>query len=123
MSGLLKIDKNSLILNKIKDESVWKDTKLADIFSPGDNTKMGAGIHEIFQIEVNQINKVDDILYILDGEIKIQFNNINYTYKQGDFAYIFAGTEITIKVEEYVKLIYITFPFASYEIWSSKNTS
>jgi len=53
---------------------------------------------------------VDDVLYILDGEITIEADDKKETYHAGDFAYLFAGARQRYTVTDHVKLIYICYP-------------
>ncbi len=100
-----------MILKPVTDPPLWKGTKIAEAFSTADKTKMAAGLHEIHTSKVSYTHEVDDILYILEGEIEIESNGIKKTYHSGDFVYIIGGNnKITIKVEKYVKIVYVTYP-------------
>ena len=72
---------------------------------------MACGIHEIFASETVEADRaVDDILYILDGEIEIRMGGQAETFGAGDFAYVPAPTTVTYVVKEHVKLIYVVYP-------------
>ena len=71
---------------------------------------MSAGIHEIFPSEVTCTMETDDILYILEGEIEIEVNGLIKTYCPGDFAYLYKGTKVTIRVAKYDKHVFISYP-------------
>ncbi len=108
--NLLKVSKNSLVLKPITDSNIWNGTNIAEAFSIKNKTRMAAGIHEIFKKNIKYFHNVDDILYIISGAVKIKIGNLEYSYEEGEFVYIFAGSEVNIKVEKYVKLLYITYP-------------
>ena len=108
---LLKVDRNSLILKKPEGISIWEKTEIAEVFGIKDKTKMGAGIHKIKEFEVTYSHEVDDVLYILEGEMIIESNGEKKVFSPGDFAYIKGGkNKITIIVKEYVKLLFVTYP-------------
>ena len=108
---LLKVDRNSLILKKPEGISIWEKTEIAEAFGIKDKTKMGAGIHKIKEFEVTYAHEVDDVLYILEGEMIIESNGEKKVFSPGDFAYIKGGkNKITIIVKEYAKLLFVTYP-------------
>ena len=79
---------------------------------------MACGIHEIFTSETIEADRVvDDLLYILEGEIEIKSDTQTEVFKKGDFAYVKANTTVTYKVRKYVKLIYVVYPAS----WKSES--
>jgi len=74
--SIKKISKQSIVLNKIPD-GTWANTNIAEIFPAVGDTKMSCGVHELFASEIIvEKAPVDDILYILEGEMEIESNGI-----------------------------------------------
>jgi len=72
---------------------------------------MSCGIHELFASEtVVEKAPVDDILYVLEGEIEIESDGIAEKYRAGDFAYLRAGARQKYTVRNHVKHIYVSYP-------------
>lgn len=108
--SIKKISKESIVLNKIAD-GIWNGSNIAEIFPAKGDTKMSCGIHELFKSEtVVENSPVDDVLYILEGEIEIDSDGVIKKYKAGDFAYLRAGARQKFTVYDRVKHIYITYP-------------
>ena len=75
------------------------------------STGNDGGIHEIFASEtVVEAAPVDDVLYILEGEIEIEAGGVRQTYRAGDFAYLHGGFRQKFIVRNRVKHIYICYP-------------
>ena len=105
-----KRTKETIVLNKIKD-GIWSGSNLAEVFSATGDTRMSCGIHELFASEtVVKKAPVDDVLYILEGEIEIDSDGEVEKYRAGDFAYLRAGARQIFTVRDRVKHIYITYP-------------
>jgi ethanolamine utilization protein EutQ (cupin superfamily) len=105
-----KITKESIVLGKIED-GTWSGSNISEIFPATGDTKMSCGIHELFASEtVIEKAPVDDVLYILEGEIEIDSDGDVETYQTGDFAYLRAGTRQKFTVHNRVKHIYVTYP-------------
>lgn len=69
--SIKKISKESIVLSKIPD-GIWSGSNIAEILPATGDTKMSCGIHEILASEtVVEKAPVDDVLYILEGEIEI----------------------------------------------------
>lgn len=108
--SLKKIPGESIVLRKIP-EGTWSGTNIAEIFPAAGDTRMSCGIHEIFASEtVIEKAPVDDVLYILEGEIEIDSDGIIEKYQAGDFAYLRAGARQKFTVRDRVKHIYVTYP-------------
>lgn len=108
--SIKKVSKESIVPNKIED-GLWSGSNIAEIFPVSGDTKMSCGIHEIFASDiVVEKSPVDDILYILEGEIEISADGVVNKYKAGDFAYLYAGSRQTFTIRNRVKHIYITYP-------------
>ena len=73
-------------------DRVFAGLRICEVFDTSGNTQMACGIH-VIGISVTVVEKVpvDDVLYILDGEIEIDSNGERHTYRTGDFAYLRAG--------------------------------
>jgi ethanolamine utilization protein EutQ (cupin superfamily) len=117
----MKKDKMSKIIQKVAAKDIklqpvidvprWKGSNISEIFDTSGKTRMACGIHEIFKSETIEADRVvDDLLYILDGEIEIRTDKESEVFKAGDFAYVPAKTTVTYAVNKYVKLIYIVYP-------------
>lgn len=107
------------ILKRAKDEVVFKPitqgefsgTIIAEVFDTSGETKMSCGIHEIpASVTVVEKAPVDDVLYILEGEITIEANGVSQTYRAGDFAYLRAGERQTFTVKNKVRHLYVCYP-------------
>ena len=108
--SIKKISKDSIVLSKMKD-GTWAGSNIAEIFPAAGDTKMSCGIHEILASEtVVERAPVDDVLYILAGEIEIDSDGIVEKYQAGDFAYLRAGGRQKFTVRDRVKHIYVTYP-------------
>ena len=108
--SIKKISKKSIVLSKIPD-GIWSGSNIAEIFSATGDTRMSCGIHELFASEtVVERAPVDDVLYILEGEIEIDSDGVVEKYQAGDFAYLRAGARQKFTVRDRVKHIYITYP-------------
>ena len=108
--SIKKISKASIFLSKIHD-GIWSGSNIAEIFPAVGDTKMSCGIHELFTSETVVENApVDDVLYILEGEIEIDSDGVINNYQAGDFAYLRAGARQKFTVRDRVKHIYVTFP-------------
>jgi len=108
---MIKVAARDIQLKPITDVPRWVGSRLAEIFDTSGKTRMGCGIHEIFKSETVEADRVvDDLLHILEGEIAIRMGDRTETFRQGDFAYVAAGTTVTYIVKEHVKLIYVVYP-------------
>lgn len=109
--AMLKIAAQDVTLKPVTDVPRWVGSNLAEVVEGGGDTRMSCGIHEIFASEtVEDDPKVDDLLYILEGEIEVRVEDRSEVFRQGDFAYLFAGIKRTYVVRDRVKLIYVTYP-------------
>ncbi len=105
-----KISKESIVLRKIPD-GIWSGSNIAEILPATGDTKMSCGIHELFASEtVVEKAPVDDVLYVLEGEIEIDSDGVVEKYQAGDFAYLRAGARQKFTVRDRVKHIYVTYP-------------
>ena len=108
--SIKKISKESIVLSEIPD-GTWSGSNIAEIFPAAGQTRMSCGIHELFASEtVIEKAPVDDVLYILEGEIEIDCDGITEKYQAGDFAYLAAGARQKFIVRDRVKHIYVTYP-------------
>ena len=109
--SLKKVSKNEVVLTEVQDLP-WKGSKMAEIFPSSGTTRMSCGLHEIFASEtVIEKAPVDDILFILEGEIEIETDDDeSYKYVAGDFAYLHANAKQRFVVKDRVKLVYVTYP-------------
>jgi ethanolamine utilization protein EutQ (cupin superfamily) len=72
---------------------------------------MSCGIHEIFASEIIvEKAPVDDVLYVLEGEIEIEAGGAAETFRAGDFAYLRAGARQRFIVRDRVKHVYVCYP-------------
>ena len=108
--SIKKVPKESIKFTKIPDGS-WVGSKIAEVLPATGETNMSCGIHEIFKSEtIIENSPVDDVLYILEGELEIESEGVTHTYTAGDFAYLHADTRQKFTVRNRVKHIYITYP-------------
>ena len=108
--NIRKICGKSVVLPTVQD-GPWAGSNLAEIFPATGDTRMSCGIHELFASEtVVEKAPVDDILYILEGEIEIESDGVTEKYQAGDFAYLHAGARQKFMVRDRVKHIYVTYP-------------
>ena len=108
--AILKRAKKDIVFKPIP-EGPFAGTVIAEVFDTSGATAMSCGIHEI-PASVTVVGKapVDDVLYILEGEITIESNGVVKTYKAGDFAYLRAGEKQTYTVKDRVKHLYVCYP-------------
>lgn len=105
-----KIAKESVVLQNLAD-GLWAGSNIAEVLPASGGTVMSCGIHELFTSQtVVEKAPVDDVLYILEGEIEITSDGVTETFRAGDFAYLSAGSRQTFTVRERVKHIYISYP-------------
>ena len=108
--SIKKISSKSVVFRTMQD-APWSGSNLAEIFPASGNTRMSCGIHELFTSEtIVKKAPVDDILYILEGEVEIESDGITEKYQAGDFAYLHAGARQKFIVRDRVKHIYVTYP-------------
>jgi ethanolamine utilization protein EutQ (cupin superfamily) len=105
---MIKVPAKDVQLKPVTEVPRWVGSNLAEIFDTSGKTRMACGIHEIFKSETDRV--VDDLLYILEGEIEIRMDGRSEVFRQGDFAYVAAGTTVTYAVKKHVKLIYVVYP-------------
>jgi ethanolamine utilization protein EutQ (cupin superfamily) len=105
-----KVSKKSIVPGKIPD-GIWTGSNIAEVFPAAGDTRMSCGIHELFTSEiVVEKAPVDDVLYILEGEMEIDSDGEVQKYQAGDFAYLRAGARQKFTVRKRVKHIYVTYP-------------
>lgn len=108
--GVLKKAGKDVVFQSLRD-GVFAGSKIAEIFDTSGRTKMSCGIHEIFASEVIvEKAPVDDVLYILEGEIEIEADGAVETFRAGDFAYLRFGARQRFLVRDRVKHIYVCYP-------------
>jgi ethanolamine utilization protein EutQ (cupin superfamily) len=108
--SIKKIPKESVTPGKVPD-GIWAGSNLAEVFPASGDTKMSCGVHELFaSVIVVEEAPVDDVLYILEGEMEIDADGIVEKYQAGDFAYLSAGARQVFTVRDRVKHIYVTYP-------------
>jgi len=111
-----RIAKESVVLNRVPD-GLWAGSNIAEVLPSSGDTRMSCGVHELFASEtVVERAPVDDVLYILEGEIEIEADGVVETFSAGDFAYLRAGARQKLTVRDRVKHIYVTYP----SDWSSE---
>jgi ethanolamine utilization protein EutQ (cupin superfamily) len=111
VNRMLKVSAETIKLQPVKEVPRWVGSNLAEIFDTTGKTRMACGIHEIFTSETTEADRiVDDLLYILDGEIEIRMGEQTEIFRKGDFAYVPAGTTVIYAVKSYVQLIYVVYP-------------
>jgi ethanolamine utilization protein EutQ (cupin superfamily) len=102
--------KKDIVLQPLRD-GVFAGSNIAEIFDTSGRTRMSCGIHEIFASEVIvEKAPVDDVLYILEGEIVIEADGATETFRAGDFAYLRAGARQRFIVRDRVKHVYVCYP-------------
>lgn len=108
--GILKQSKEEIAFVPIA-EGPFAGSRIAEVFDTSGKTRMSCGIHEI-PASVTVVDKapVDDVLYILEGEIEIVSDGVRQTYRAGDFAYLRAGERQQFTVKDRVKHLYVCFP-------------
>jgi ethanolamine utilization protein EutQ (cupin superfamily) len=108
--SIKKVSKESVVPAGVPD-GIWADSNLAEVFPAAGDTRMSCGVHELFEsVTVVEKAPVDDVLYILEGEIEIDADGVVQTCQAGDFAYLRAGARQTFTVRDRVKHIYVTYP-------------
>lgn len=108
---LMKVAAKDIRLQPVTDPPQWAGTRIAEIFDTTGRTRMACGIHEIFQTEVVSSDRdIDDVLYILEGQIEIRVGDHVEVFREGDFAYVAAAGAVTYIVKDRVKLIYVVYP-------------
>ncbi len=117
-SIIKKVPSTNIKLKPVIDVPRWVGSNLAEIFDTSGETRMACGIHEIFASETVEADRVvDDLLYILEGEIEVRTDKETEVFKAGDFAYVKAQSTVTYAVRKYVKLIYVVYPAS----WKSES--
>lgn len=110
MRSIRKVAGESVCPHTITD-GMWSGSNIAEVFPAAGDTRMSCGVHELFTSEtVVEKAPVDDVLYILEGEIEIDSDGVVETYHPGDFAYLRSGARQVYRVRDRVKHIYITYP-------------
>ena len=108
--SIKRIGRESVMLEPVQD-GPWAGSNLAEIFSTAGQTRMSCGVHELLASEtVVEKAPVDDVLYILEGEIEIESDGVLERFRAGDFAYLHAGARQRFIVRDRVKHIYVTYP-------------
>ena len=108
--SIKKVSKESVAPTNVPD-GIWSGSNLAEIFPTSGDTNMSCGVHELFaSVIVVEKAPVDDVLYILEGEVEIDADGVVETCQAGDFAYLRAGARQTFTVRDRVKHIYVTYP-------------
>ena len=108
--GVIKKSNETIAFVPIR-EGPWTGSSLAEVFPTDGSTKMACGIHTIPSSRTTVHNPpVDDVLYILDGEMDIVSEGVAAHFKKGDFAYLRAGVPQTFIVHQQVTHVYVTYP-------------
>ena len=108
--AILKRAKEEIVFGPIT-QGPFAGSIIAEVFDTSGATAMSCGIHEIHaSLTIVEKAPVDDILYILEGEIDIESDGVSKTYKAGDFAYLRAGERQQYIVKDRVKHIYVCYP-------------
>ncbi len=108
--GILKKTKEDIAFEAITEGS-FAGSRICEVFDTSGKTKMSCGIHEVFASEtIVESAPVDDVLYVLEGEIEIEADGVVQTYRAGDFAYLYAGVRQRFTVRDRVKHIYVCHP-------------
>ena len=109
-ASIRKIAKDDVVLARV-NEQPWAGSNIAEVFRSGGGTRMSCGIHELFASDtVIEKAPVDDVLFILEGEMEIESDGVRQTFRAGDFAYLHAGARQRFIVRNRVKHIYVTYP-------------
>jgi len=108
--GILKKAGADIVLRPIRD-GVFAGSKIAEVFDTAGRTRMACGVHEIIRADV-VVEKapVDDVLYILEGEMEIEAGGVVQTCRAGDFVYLRAGVRQRFIVRDRVKHVYVCYP-------------
>jgi ethanolamine utilization protein EutQ len=108
--SIVRIPAESTIPEAVSD-GPWSGSRLAEVFPADGDTRMSCGIHEIPASQtIVEKAPVDDVLHILEGEIRIDSDGTVETFSAGDFAYLHAGARQVYTVPDRVKLVYVTYP-------------
>ena len=108
--GTLKRSQAAVVFSPIAD-GPFAGSRIAEVFDTSGATAMACGIHEIHAaVTIVEKATVDDVLYILEGEIEIESNGVHQTYRAGDFACLRAGEQQQFTVKDKVKHLYVCYP-------------
>lgn len=108
--GILKRTKEEIVFLPIA-HGPFSGSIIAEVFDTSGATTMSCGIHEIpASLTIVEKAPVDDVLYILEGEIEIESDGVGKTYRAGDFAYLRAGARQKYTVKDMAKHIYVCYP-------------
>ena len=108
--GILKRSKEEIVFEPIV-HGPFSGSIIAEVFDTSGATTMSCGIHEIpASVTIVEKAPVDDVLYVLEGEIDIESDGVSKTYRAGDFAYLRAGERQKYTVKDRVKHIYVCYP-------------
>ena len=108
--GIIKRSKEAIVFKPIT-HGPFSGSIIAEVFDTSGETTMACGIHEIpASLTIVEKAPVDDVLYILEGEIDIESDGVSKTYRAGDLAYLRAGERQKYTVKDRVKHIYVCYP-------------
>ena len=108
--GILKKAKEEIVFKPI-EQGAFAGSRIAEVFDTSGKTILSSGIHDIpASVTVVEKAPVNDVLYILEGEIEIEANGVRQTYRAGDFAYLCAGERQQFTVKNRVKHLYVCYP-------------
>ena len=108
--GILKRSKEEIVFEPI-GHGPFSGSTIAEVFDTSGGTAMSCGIHEIpASVTIVERAPVDDVLYILEGEMEVESDGISKTYRAGDFAYLLAGERQQYTVRDRVKHVYVCYP-------------
>jgi ethanolamine utilization protein EutQ (cupin superfamily) len=111
MSTFRKVAADDVHLEPFKGVARWAGSNIAEVVRSGTDTSMACGVHEIFASETVAENPpADEVLYVLEGAIRITVGERTEDLAPGDFAYLPRGPQRTFVVRERVKLIYVAHP-------------
>ena len=108
--NVLKKSGADIVFRPIRD-GAFAGSNIAEVFDTSGRTKMACGIHEIIAADV-VVDKaqVDDVLYILEGEMEIDADGVVQTFRAGDFVYLRSGVKQRFIVRARVKHVYVCYP-------------
>ena len=111
-TGGLKVLKRSVSdadANKIKSD-INSNVYITDMFTVNESPRLGCGLMELDNTDMQCVLGYDEIYYVLEGTLIINYEGRKIEAKSGEIVSVFKGDAITFSTPFYTKFLRIINP-------------
>lgn len=83
---------------------------LKDVLTLGESPRLGCGLMELRKTTFDWTLEYDEIDYVIDGRLEINYGNSKICADKGEIIFIPKSSKIQFCVPDYSRFMYVTYP-------------